>query len=194
MTNIRPTDIRLGTPVIEPGENRYLRHYIYEIFDRGCFAGHLFATRYAYQDAANDQILRAWMSRPDTYMDHNQKFMLEPTSRFASLPVALAESLKKDTGMMIYLDEVTLSPEFRNQGIEEIAIQRFVDTMSADYDGIIVPDYSAMARYIKGIHITPSSFWSKLGFKVIEDRYLVSEGSIVNATNDSERHHQNSDR
>lgn len=194
MTSIEHTEIQLGTPVIELGENRYLRHFVYEVFHRGEFAGHLFATRYAYSDVSDDKVLRSWMARPDTYTDHNQQFMLDPASKYSALPVELAEALSHNTGSVLYLDEVTMSPEFRNAGVEEAAIALFSSQTAGEHDGIIVPDYSAMARYIKGIYITPESFWSKLGFKVIGNHLLVSEGSITTGNQDSERHQIERDR
>lgn len=181
MSDCNQNSVTLGAPTIELGENRYLRHYIYEIFigAQQELAGYVFSSRYFYRNAKNDRVLHTWMVRPDTYTEHNQQFMLDASQKYADLPVHIYENIHHDSGEIQLLDEVTTLPEFRGKGIENSAIDMWRNEWSRVVDALIVPDFGPMSRYIEGINTPTLEFWGKLNFTRITEDVMISAVSCT---------------
>lgn len=156
----------MSEPTIELGENRYLTHYIYEVYSDDSFVGHIFMTRYNYLKASEDQVMYRWMCQKDSYIEHNKDCLLESSAATARLPIPLVESIEQHTGVLAVLDEVTFSPRYRGQGLEASAISDLMQDWSGQSDAVIVPDFAPMARHIAGISVDPVQFWSSSGFHV----------------------------
>jgi len=166
--------VAISEPTIELGENRYLQHYIFEVFIDDELAGHIFVSRYSYRSANEDQVMRRWLCQRDSYTEHNSPYMLEETSPIAQLPRHLAEVIEDKTGLLILLDEVTFMPRFRGHEHEIQAIRMVCDSFSGYCDAIITPDFGPVARYIQGINTNPIAFWERCGFVLDASQTMIN--------------------
>jgi hypothetical protein len=162
---LKMTEIIIGEPTIELGDNRYLTHYVYEVLSDSEFVGHLFLTRYNYRQASDDKIAYRFMCQKDSYIEHNKDFILESSASTAQLPITIIESIPCDTGILSILDEVTFSPRFKGKHLEVIAIRKLAELWKSESDAIIVPDFAPMARHIEGISSNAEDFWLSSGFR-----------------------------